>query len=74
MALAGITENISLELSNKLTPTVFAANRAGAKEQLQTPLVEDLRESDFVSLSDQALKLSLEALTPKSPAEETKQE
>ena len=65
MALAGIPESINTEVSALLGTTVFAANRAkqGAQEQLRPTLVEDLRKSDFVSLSAKALQLSRDALT-----------
>ena len=64
MALAGITESINTEVTALLGTTVFAANRAkeGAQEQLRPTLVEDLRKSDFVSLSAKALQLSRDAL------------
>ncbi len=65
MALAGIPESVNLEVSLLLGTTVFAANRAkeGTQEQLRPTLIEDLRESDFVSLSAKALQLSRDALT-----------
>ena len=75
MALTGLTESSNLELSNMLFKTVFEANKAKevAQEQLQPTVVEDMRKTDFVSLSAQAVQLSREALISESPAEETKQ-
>ena len=76
MALAGLTESINLELSNRLFTSVFEANKAKevGQELLRPTPIEDLRKADFVSLSDKALQLSREALTPESPVKETKQE
>ncbi len=76
MALAGIAENTFIEVTAFLGTSAFAANRAkgGGLEQLQPTQLEDLRKIDLVSLSDKALQLSREALTPESPVEETKQE
>ena len=65
MALTGLTESTTLELSNMLFKTVFATNKAKevAQEQLQPTVLEDMGKTDFVTLSAQALQLSRDALT-----------
>lgn len=64
MALAGITDG-NTELSALLGATAFAANTAkqGVQEQLRPTQVDELKKSDFVSISAQALQLSRDALT-----------
>ncbi len=62
MALAGIADSINIQMSNLLGSSAFFAHniaKAGTLEQLQPNQLEELEPpSDFVSLSDEALKLS----------------
>ena len=75
MALAGVGAS-NTEVSNLLGTTAFAANRTiqNVQEQLKSSQIQDFRKTDFVDLSDKALQLSREALTPGRTAKETKQE
>ena len=76
MALAGLTESTTFELSNLMFTSVFEANKAKevGQERLRPTPIEDLRKLDVVSISAKALQLSQEALISESPAEETKQQ
>jgi len=61
MALAGIADSINSPLTNLLGISAFAVitNKPGALEQLQPNQLEEFKSpSDFVSLSDEALRLS----------------
>ncbi len=69
MALAGIGDSVSLELSILLGASVFAINTAqpGAQERLRPNQIEEFRgKADFVSLSAEALKLSKDLITARS--------
>ncbi len=75
MALAGIYETTNPQVKALLETSTFTAKpKQGVQKQLQPTQLEDLRKIDLVSLSDKALQLSREALTPESPVKETKQE
>ena len=76
MDLAGIGESNNTELSVLPGESAVAAKRTkqNVQEQLRPSQLEDFRKTDVVSLSDTALQLSREALTPESPVKETKQE
>ncbi len=69
MALAGIGDSVSLELSILLGATAFSLNTAqpGVQERLRPNQIEEFREkADFVSLSAEALKLSKDLITARS--------
>ena len=69
MALSGIADSISLELTNLIGTSAFAVNttKQGAQEWLRPNQIEDFRQkTDFVSLSAEALSLSKDLVTSRS--------
>ncbi len=69
MALSGIADSISLELTSLIGTSAFAANTAqqGVQERLRPNQIEDFRQkADFVSLSAEALSLSKDLVTARS--------
>jgi len=69
MALSGIADSVSLELTNLIGTSAFAFNtvQRGVLEGLRPNQIEDFRQqADFVSLSAEALSLSKDLVTARS--------